>query len=115
EIGVAVSHQPLSNMRLASGIMRYPEMQAAGIRIGIGLDGGTNDTVDALNNVRAATGLQRAKSLDEHGAPTVEEVLRATTMAAAEVLDMASEIGSLTPGKQAAGIVIDAQEFDFAP
>src|SRR5215831_8660204 len=115
EIGVAVSHQPLSNMRLASGIMRYPEMQAAGIRIGLGLDGGTNDTVDALNNVRAATGLQRAKSLDEHGSPTVEEVLRAATMGGAEVLDMASEIGSLTPGKQADVIVIDTQALNFAP
>ena len=114
-LNAAVSHQPLSNMRLASGIMRYPEMQAAGIRIGLGLDGGTNDTVDALNNVRAATGLQRAKSLDEHGSPTVEEVLRAATMGGAEVLDMESEIGSLTPGKQADVIVIDTQVLNFAP
>src|SRR5262249_13599880 len=80
QVGAAVSHQPLSNMRLASGIMRYPDFRAAGIRIGIGLDGGTNDTIDAFNNIRAATGLQRAKSHNPQESPTVEEVLRAATM-----------------------------------
>ena len=115
EIGAAVSHQPLSNMRLASGIMRYPEMQAAGIRIGLGLDGGTNDTVDVFNNMRAATGLQRALSTDVNRSPTVEQVLRAATMGGAEVLDMESTIGSLTPGKQADVIVIDTRAVNFAP
>jgi 5-methylthioadenosine/S-adenosylhomocysteine deaminase len=115
QVGAAVSHQPLSNMRLASGIMPYPAMQDAGIRIGIGLDGGTNDTIDAFNNVRAATELQRAKSRDPQESPTVEEVLRAATMGGAEVLDMESEIGSLTPGKQADVIIIDMQALNFAP
>jgi 5-methylthioadenosine/S-adenosylhomocysteine deaminase len=115
EVGAAVSHQPLSNMRLASGIMCYPDIQAAGIRIGIGLDGGTNDTIDAFNNIRAATGLQRAKAVDEHKSPTVEEVLRAATMGGAEVLDMESQIGSPTPGKQADVIVIDPRALNFAP
>ena len=63
-LNAAVSHQPLSNMRLASGIMRYPDIQEAGLRIGLGLDGGTNDTTDAFNNMRAAVGLQRATSRD---------------------------------------------------
>jgi 5-methylthioadenosine/S-adenosylhomocysteine deaminase len=115
QFGAAVSHQPLSNMRLASGIMRYPDFQALGIRIGIGLDGGTNDTIDAFNNIRAATGLQRAKAVDEHTSPTVEEVLRAATLGGAEVLDMEQQIGSLTPGKQADVIVIDPRALNFAP
>jgi 5-methylthioadenosine/S-adenosylhomocysteine deaminase len=115
EVDAAVSHQPLSNMRLASGIIRYSDLKAAGIRIGIGLDGGTNDTIDAFNNIRGATGLQRAKSHDPQESPTVAEVLRAATMGGAEVLDMESEIGSLTPGKQADVIIIDMQALNFAP
>ena len=114
-LGASVSHQPLSNMRLASGIMRYSTIQTAGIRIGLGLDGGTNDTTDMFNNMRAAVGLQRAKSLDAHASPTVAEVLRAATMGGAETLDMESQIGSLTPGKQADVIVIDTQALNFAP
>jgi 5-methylthioadenosine/S-adenosylhomocysteine deaminase len=111
----SVSHNPLSNMRLASGIMRYPDIQDAGIRIGLGLDGGTNDTTDVFNNLRAAVGLQRAKSLDGLGSPTISEVLRAATLGGAEVLDMESQIGSLTPGKQADVIVIDPRALNFAP
>lgn len=111
----SVSHQSLSNMRLASGIMRYPDIQAAGIRIGLGLDGGTNDTTDAFNNLRAAVGLQRAKSLDPDESPTVAEVLRAATLGGAEVLDMEHQIGSLTPGKQADVIVIAPRALNFAP
>jgi 5-methylthioadenosine/S-adenosylhomocysteine deaminase len=114
-VDAAVSHQPLSNMRLASGIMRYADLKAAGIRIGIGLDGGTNDTIDAFNNVRAATGLQRALTRDPQVSPTVEEVLRAATMGGAEVLDMEKEIGSLTVGKQADVIVIEMHALNFAP
>ena len=76
----SVAHNPLSNMRLASGVMRYPEIQNAGIRIGLGLDGGTNDTTDMFNNMRVAVGLQRATSLDALGTPTIVEVLRAATL-----------------------------------
>ncbi len=113
--GVAASHQPLSNMRLASGRMRYPEMQAAGLRIGLGLDGGTNDTPDTFNNMRAAVGLQRAHSLNAHETPTVDEVLFAATMGGAEVLNMEDQIGSLAPGKQADLIIIDPNQLNFAP
>ena len=58
--GVRVTHCPLSNMRLASGIMRLGAIRAQGMRVGLGLDGGTNDTSDMFNNMRAAVGLQRA-------------------------------------------------------
>jgi 5-methylthioadenosine/S-adenosylhomocysteine deaminase len=114
-LNASVAHNPLSNMRLASGIMRYPEIQKAGIRIGLGLDGGTNDTTDMFNTMRVAVGLQRATSLNALGSPTIAEVLRAATLGGAEVLDMADQIGSLTPGKQADVIVIDPRTLNFAP
>jgi len=114
-LNAAVSHQPLSNMRLASGIMRYPDIQEAGLRIGLGLDGGTNDTTDAFNNMRAAVGLQRATLRDANQSPTVAEVLRAATLGGAEALDMQHKIGSLTRGKQADLIVIEQRALNFAP
>jgi 5-methylthioadenosine/S-adenosylhomocysteine deaminase len=114
-LDAAVSHQPLSNMRLASGIMRYPHIQEARLRIGLGLDGGTNDTTDAFNNMRAAVGLQRATSRAADRSPTVAEVLRAATLGGAEALDMQHKIGSLTRGKQADLIVIEQRALNFAP
>jgi 5-methylthioadenosine/S-adenosylhomocysteine deaminase len=86
----SVAHNPLSNMRLASGIMPYTDVQNADIRLGLGLDGGTNDTTDMFNTMRAAVGLQHAKTLNPHVSPTVAEVLRAATLGGAETLDMAS-------------------------
>jgi 5-methylthioadenosine/S-adenosylhomocysteine deaminase len=83
--------------------------------MGLGLDGGTNDTADMFNNMRAAVGLQRAKSLDASESPTVEEVLRLATMGGAEALDIQDQVGSLTPGKQADVIVIDPRTANFAP
>ena len=113
--GARVGHNPLSNMRLASGIIRFPELPNAGIRIGLGLDGGTNDTTDAFNNMRAAVGLQRVKTLSASAYPTVADVLRMATLGGAEALGQSDRIGSLTPGKQADVIVIDAGGINFAP
>ncbi|MFQ5992388.1 MAG: amidohydrolase family protein [Nitrospiraceae bacterium] len=112
---VRVAHNPLSNMRLASGIIRLPELHAAGIKVGLGLDGGTNDTSDMFNTMRTAVGLQRATSRRADIFPTVSDVLRMATLGGAEVLDLDAEIGSLTPGKKADVIILDPSTVNFAP
>jgi 5-methylthioadenosine/S-adenosylhomocysteine deaminase len=113
--GVRVAHCPLSNMRLASGIIRLPELHKAGINVGLGLDGGTNDTSDFFATMRAAVGLQRATTLQAMTFPTVLEVLRMATLGGAEVLGLEKNIGSLTPGKNADIIVLDPSGVNFAP
>jgi 5-methylthioadenosine/S-adenosylhomocysteine deaminase len=110
-----VAHNPLSNMRLASGIIRLPEMRARGLKVGLGYDGGTNDTSDMFNTMRTAVGLQRAKSLDAKIYPGVEDGLRMATLGGAEVLGMEDKIGSLTPGKKADVIIINPDTVNFAP
>lgn len=112
---VRVSHSPLSNMRLAAGVARLPDMRARGIKIGLGLDGGPNDTTDMFNTMRIAVGLQRAVSTNPTTFPMPGEALRMATLGGAEVLGLEREIGSLTPGKQADIQVIDAQQVNFAP
>ncbi len=112
---VRLLHNPLSNMRLASGVMLLPELKENGIQVGLGIDGGTNDTTDMFNNMRAALGLQRAKSLDPEGFPTVANVLRMATVDGAKLLDMFDRIGSLTPGKKADLIIVDPAAINFAP
>jgi 5-methylthioadenosine/S-adenosylhomocysteine deaminase len=107
--GVRVTHCPLSNMRLASGVMRLGAIHAQGLRVGLGLDGGTNDTSDMFNIMRAAVGLQRAVTHNPAIYPTVADVLYLATLGGAEVLDMAAQIGSLAPGKQADVIVLNPQ------
>ena len=113
--GVRIAHSPLSNMRLASGIIRLPDLHNAGIKVGLGLDGGTNDTSDMFANMRAAVGLQRAKTLDATIFPTVPDVLRMATLGGAEVLGLEDKIGSLTPGKKADVIIVNPNAVNFAP
>jgi 5-methylthioadenosine/S-adenosylhomocysteine deaminase len=112
---VRIAHNPLSNMRLASGIMRLPELHAAGLKVGLGLDGSTNDTSDMFSDMRAAVGLQRVNALRADVYPTVTDVLRMATLGGAEALDRADQIGSLTPGKKADLIIIDPAAPNFGP
>jgi len=60
ERGVAVSYNPVSNMRLGSGVAPVPELLAAGIPVGLGVDGAaSNDTQDMLLALRMGAYLQR--------------------------------------------------------
>jgi 5-methylthioadenosine/S-adenosylhomocysteine deaminase len=102
-------------MRLASGIMRLGAIRAQGLRVGLGLDGGTNDTSDMFNTMRAAVGLQRAVTRNPAVYPTVADALYLATLGGAEVLDMTDQIGSLAPGKQADIIILNPQTLNFAP
>jgi len=110
-----VMHNPLSNMRLASGVISLPALKQAGVRVGLGLDGGTNDTSDMFNNMRAAMGLQRATSLRADITPTVTQVLRMATVDGAALLNMSDRIGSLTVGKKADLIILNPGAVNFAP
>ncbi|WP_406348075.1 amidohydrolase family protein [Streptomyces sp. NBC_00144] len=112
---VRVAHCPLSNMRLASGIMPLPAMHRHGVKAGLGHDGGTNDTSDMFNVMNAAVGLQRALHQDAEIHPTIPAVLRLATMGGAECIGMADQVGSLTPGKRADVLVLDPGTLNFAP
>ena len=115
EKDVRVTHNPLSNMRLASGIIRLPDLHKAGIKVGLGQDGATNDTSDMFATMKTTVGLQRASSLKPDIYPSLEEVLIMATMGGAQVLGMEDIIGSLTPGKKADIIVFKTDTINFAP
>lgn len=113
--GASLVHNPLSNMRLGAGIMRVGDAMRAGIPVGLGLDGGTNDTSDMFNNMRSAVGLQRATSRRVDVSPTPAEILRMATAGGAELLGRFHEIGSIRPGKRADLIIVKPTAVNFAP
>ncbi|WP_251060881.1 amidohydrolase family protein [Streptomyces sp. ISL-100] len=102
-------------MRLASGIMRLPDFRRRGIKVGLGLDGGTNDTSDFHALMKTAIGLQRARSKDAGVFPQVHDVLRMATLGGAEAIGVADRVGSLTPGKRADVVVMNPAALNFAP
>jgi 5-methylthioadenosine/S-adenosylhomocysteine deaminase len=107
----ALAKEQLESMQQA----RSFEAKLLGIKVGLGLDGGTNDMSDFFANMRAAVGLQRAKLLSASAYPSVPEVLRMATLGGAEVLDLQDVIGSLSPGKKADLIIIDPRAPNFGP
>ena len=105
--GATVSHNPLSNLKLASGIAPVPAMLAAGVRVTLGTDGAiSGNDLDMWLAMRLAAVLHKGATLDA-GAVATGQVLDMVTRDAATALDAADRIGALEPGKFADMILID--------
>lgn len=113
--GAAMSWQPASNGRLASGVAAVPEMLAAGMRVGMGLDDqACTDVSDPWQNMRMGMYMQRARTKDP-ASMMPEEVLRLHTLGSAEIMGVADRVGSLEVGKFADFVVVDPQTPDIGP
>lgn len=98
---VSVAHNPVSNMKLASGIALVGEMLAAGVAVGIGTDGEKeNNNFDMFEEMKVASLLGKLKDLDA-AAMDSWQVLRMATITGAKAIGLDREIGSIEPGKRA--------------
>lgn len=98
--GTGVAHCPSSNARLGAGIARVPELRAAGVAVGLGVDGAaSNEAGSLLEEARHAALFARARSGPD--ALTVRDALELATLGGARVLGRADEIGSIETGKLA--------------
>src|SRR5260370_14246124 len=96
---VLVAHNPVSNMKLASGIARVGDMLAAGIAVGIGTDGEKeNNNFDMFEEMKVASLLGKLKDLDA-AAMDSWQVLRMATITGARAIGLDHEIGSIEVGK----------------
>jgi 5-methylthioadenosine/S-adenosylhomocysteine deaminase len=115
EFDVKVSHNPESNMKLASGIAPVPQLIDAGICVGLGTDGcASNNNLDLFLEMDMAAKLHKVRTLD----PTVmnaHTVLRMATIEGARALGLADRTGSLEKGKRADIIVIDTNKPHLTP
>jgi len=114
--GASVSHNPLSNMKLGSGICPVRALRKAGANIGLGTDGlTTSDTGDMVEALRAAALLHKLGTPDYAQWGTAEEAFHMATMGGARSAGMADRIGSLEPGKAADIILVDRRAWGFIP
>ncbi|MEU3326230.1 8-oxoguanine deaminase [Streptomyces albus] len=99
--GTGAAHCPSSNARLGAGIARVPDMLAAGVPVGLGVDGtASNESGELHTELRNALLVNRLGAHKEH-ALDVRTALRLGTFGGARVLGRAQEIGSLEAGKLA--------------
>lgn len=99
--GVKVSHNPVSNMYLASGVAPVPEMLQADLTIGLGTDGAaSNNCLDMLETMKI-TALLHKVYWNDPTIITAQKVLEMATIDAAKSIGLDEEIGSLETGKKA--------------
>ncbi len=103
---VGVSHNPESNMKLASGIAPVEALRQAGVTVGLGTDGAaSNNDLDMFGAIRQAAFLHKLVAGDPRAIPA-PVALEMATIEGARVLGMEKTLGSLEPGKRADVIVV---------
>ena len=104
--GVGVSHNPESNMKLASGSAPVVEYLKAGAALGLGTDGAaSNNDLDMFEAMRQASFLAKHVSRDPR-AVSAATALELATIGGARALGLQDQIGSLEAGKRADLIVV---------
>ena len=117
EAHTGVAHNPTSNMRLASGIAPVRKFLAAGVPVGLGVDGSaSNDGSNLLAEARQAMLLARLDAAPNQSGGDVMSVrtaLEIATLGGASVLGR-EDLGSLEQGKAADFIAIDMSKLEYA-
>lgn len=110
-----ISHNPVANAYYASGFARLSDLLAAGVRVGLGVDGAsTNNSQNLWETMKMALLVQKERVSDASFG-SAELALELATRGGAAALHMEDRIGSLEPGKQADFISIDATRIALAP
>ena len=112
---VKVSHNPSSNMKLASGISPVSKLIENDICVSIGTDGASsNNNLDLIEELKIASLLQKVSTLDPNVVNS-HEALAMGTIKGAEALGLDDEIGSIEVGKKADIILIDTNSANMVP
>jgi len=109
-------HNPISNLKLGSGVMPLIKLREAGINVCLGTDGiNSNDTYNMLEVLKMTALLHKVTQPDYRKWPTSDEVLLMATRNAARSLMREDEIGSLEIGKKADLLILNLHTVAFGP
>ena len=115
ETRTAVAHCPLSNMKLASGVCRVPDLLAAGATVGLGTDGcASSNDLDLFIGMRMAALLHKGVRKDATLLPA-PAVLRMATIGSAQALGIGDIVGSIEVGKRADIVRLDPDSPSLTP
>jgi 5-methylthioadenosine/S-adenosylhomocysteine deaminase len=110
-----ISHNPSSNLKLASGFAPVVKMLETGLNVGIGTDGpASNNDLDMFEEVRLAAFIAKAVTNDPTSLPAPWALLMATRLGA-QALHIGHLTGSIETGKRADLILVDVSPVHNAP
>ncbi len=112
---VGVVHNPESNLKLASGVMRIGALLEAGVATGLGTDGAaSNNDLDMFGALLAAPLQQKNVRVDPTATPA-PTIMTMATIGGARALGMEDTIGSLEIGKRADVVIVDGDAPNLVP
>ncbi len=112
---VKVSHNIISNLKLASGIAPIKDFLEKGITVSLGTDSSaSNNNLDLFEELKQVAILHKGIQYDST-LITAGEALRMATINGAQSLWLEQSIGSLEVGKQADIIIIDTNQPFYHP
>jgi cytosine/adenosine deaminase-related metal-dependent hydrolase len=110
-----ISHCPSSNMKLASGFAKVPQMLQVGVPVSLGCDGGpSNNTYDMIREMRLAALIHKSY-VDDPLVVTAEQAIEMATLGGAAAMGIDDKVGSLEQGKLADVILINLHELGLTP
>ncbi len=113
--GTKPVHNPVSNMKLGSGVAPIPEMLESGIPVALGTDGAaSNNSLDMFSEMKFATLLNKSHRSDPTAVPA-QAVLEMATINGAKALGLEEEIGSIELGKRADLVLVDLKKPHLTP
>jgi 5-methylthioadenosine/S-adenosylhomocysteine deaminase len=112
---VKASHNPISNLKLASGISPVPKMLRKGITVSLGTDSPcSNNTADMFETMKTTALLHKGVNKNPTLTPA-KQVLAMATIEGAKALSWKNEIGSIEVGKKADLTIIDFNKPHLCP
>lgn len=113
--GATVAHNPNSNLRLGSGIMRWRDMQDRGIPLCLGVDEAiADDAINMWSVMKTASVIHNLSDWDYTRWPQATEVIRAATTGGGKAMREPG-LGTLDVGAPADVILVDLTALPFVP
>ena len=111
-----VVHNPLSNLRLGSGIAPILKYREAGVNVTFGCDGASsNDSQDLLEAIKIGSILHNITDFDYRQWITPRQAVEMASLGGAKGLNLSAQLGSLTVGKKADLVLYNLTSLSLLP
>ena len=114
EAEASIIHNPVSNLKLGSGIAPISKMLKAGVNVSLGTDNNNaNDSANIMESMKIGALINKVTDSDSDHWIGAKEVIRMATSAGARCMGLEDEIGELAKGKKADFVILDMNSLPF--
>jgi 5-methylthioadenosine/S-adenosylhomocysteine deaminase len=114
--GCSVAHNPVSNLKIGSGVMPWRRILDRGINVCLGTDeSSVDDGVNMWTTVKVTGLIHNVADPDYRRWPTATEILQAATRGGAQAMRLGGRVGQISPGYLADVILVDLDALPFTP